>query len=465
MLNQEYYNFEKFEDLTNNIRKDRIAALGSIIEMTKIDPKLAGDLFQISSLDLQQLKRMNKSDAEELIDANSELLTFEITSEEIYKAKNSSELPINYFKNTPFESIMSEFYMAQKNALLDLIDLVKSGGEDLARLLYQINSDQLTSMLTMRQSEIYKIVDKIQLGLVLNRKFSQLPISDTVMLLSSTAKHKKPIKAMLIDSVLNMQNHESSQEDFQKKMLQGRPLREAISMNSHIPRNSALVWSAHRATSTEKFINLYLASNFKKILKAKTNRDKLSGADDKIFPEEAVEASGKTKSTSFSWASGRFEQLKVYLLVSMYTTVFENAPFKRFPTLHEITLLCFAFELKYKLRNSGTKALNLSHVHGIMNKIPLIYGDHLEKTFPGYEALRKQDEEPQPGFVKTMCAKCSTEFYITRSSNTQKCVWCNENLHKKSLRKLTSQPRTSYNILELTKVLHDEKEKHAPFAA
>jgi hypothetical protein len=434
MFNQDYYDFEEFEIITNNIRNHLITAFEAIIELTQIDHEAAKNIFDISSHDLQQLKRLSCSSSADLINANPELLTFNLNEDQVNKAKETTLSPYHKYKDSELSPIIKKFCDAQANSVLELRELVKSGGSDLAKLLYQINGNGIELLLNMRPSEVHSIANKLESVLAFNQKFSRIPIDDTLLLMSSTSKHSSSVRTMLVDSILNSQNHENAQENFQAKMLTGISLRKTISLESNIPENSALVWAANRSTSTDKFIKLYLASNFKKILKAKITHNKENNINDKIFPKDKSELS--RKSNSFSWASGRIEQLKIYLLVSMYTTIFDNNTFKRFPTLYEITILCYAFELKYRLRNTDTLVMDLSHVHGIIGKIPLIYGNHLDKSAPGHEYLRKKDEDPQPGFVKAMCLKCSADFYITRSSQTQKCVWCNEGLHKKTLRKI-----------------------------
>lgn len=436
MINHEYYDFELFEKITQNIKSHFITALESIIELAKADQEIVCELLNVTSHDLQQLKRLESSIAADLINTNIELLTFNISSEQVHEASSRKEANIDKFIHNEHYAIINKFYQAQMAAILELDQLIKIGGKELANLIYQINGNGFEILTEMRPSCLYETIKNLGVSLLFNQRFSRIPLDDTIMLLSSTARHSTSIRAMLTDSILNAQNHENSQVDFQDKLLAGRPissLREDICLDSNISQNSALVWAAQRATSTDKFIKNYLASNFIKILKAKINYNKDISLNDKIFLKNSMDSS--RKASSFSWASGRLEQLKIYLLVSMYTTVFDNNDFKRYPTLHELVILCYAFELKYNLRNSDTLSLDLSHVHAVISKMPLVHGNYLDKSTPGYEELRQKEEDPQPGFIKAMCLKCSTDFYVIRSSNSQKCVWCIEGLHKKRLRK------------------------------
>lgn len=450
MNSQRYYNFNEFEKITNNISNSFISALEAIIEISHQSPEVAVELFDISNYDLEQLKRLDPASAREIILSNPEIFAFNLTSMQINDARKNNFTSVQNFKGSEIQDKVERFYSAQANSILELISLIKAGGKDLANLLYQINEDTLDKLVTMSSYELYQLVEKIEYGIRLNEVYSKTPISDTIALLSSLSDKPQSIKTMLIDSVLNVKNKEDAQPDFQENLIKSKIFRETISFDKNIPENTSLVWAAHSATSTDKFIYSYLSSNFKKILKAKINFDKETG-EDKIFPDDSIKNLGTIKSNSFSWYSDKNDQLKIYLLTSMYADVF-NASFNRFPTLQEITILCFAFEIKYKLRNTYSSAMDLSYVHRIINNIPLIHGDMLEKNDERFIETKKLGEDPLPGLLKEPCEYCGTEIYIKRfKKNATKCVWCSNGIKKKPLNKLEPKENTKLKIRKISK--------------
>lgn len=448
---QKYYNFDEFQKITTNISNCFISALEAIIKITKESPELSLELFDVSNYDIEQLKRLDIDSAKEIILSNPEIFAFNITSNQLQEAKERKFTVIQNFKGSDVQHLVENFYASQTSALLELVELVKAGGKEFVNLLYQINEDALDDLVEMNPYELYQLLEKFEYGIRLNERYSLNPVVDTIALLSAIGDKAAPIKTMLIDSILNVKNIENAQPDFQDQLLNGFVPREELSFEKSIPENSALVWSAHNATSTDKFLHLYLSSNFKKVLKAKIAHDKATGESKKIFPDESIKTLGKLKSNSFSWYSSRYDQLKIYLLVSMYSRVF-NRNFDRYPSLHEITILCFAFELKYKLRNTYCNAMDLSHVHRVISNIPLIYGDILEKDDPNYQDIKKLSEDPQPALIKEPCETCGMHVYIKRfKRNSTKCVWCSESLKKKNLLNVPKKENTKLKIKKIVK--------------